>query len=1710
MKNKIVTAMLVIMLTGTSIVSSYADNGGGAFVDNNVQTDLKDDGKGNIIDNEGNVIGSTDVDEESDNKDDANKDDTNNENNSNPPINSSDVNENTTSKNIIVNDGMYLRVEVNTNQSEIGYIPSFEIELQDSKGNYIDKVNVTEKNFNKKENSYLIKFNNVKSYKLGDKFKFCLRGKTDSVIKSILMLDNDGKSLSVNREKIIEKTIGEEFSTLKNVDKSLPEGAKNAPIRTKLITDTNLVAIKVLDLKDNPVKNFKIDIERTYNNSKYRVTTNDKGLVWLTRDKVEPRIILNSVDKKFEFDTGNGQDEIVYPVISSKTHLDSFMSNVVKIRNAEISSSSNQQLSKINLDFKINGNIDLSDNWTQLSILLKNKKTGIESKFDISSKDKYIENIPNGDYSVSIESKYASVTHNKNIHVSNGQGNLSLSVFPRNKFQVYKELDGKRLDYNFSVINVENVKNKEYKGKEPINFSVMSGETFMVQDNETGEVFTVDIPDTAGVTTLILGEGKILNKEGIISPHTQDMLPMQIGVLSLVGVLLILTILRMLHSDKNNRKNNFLMFMLISSVLLSTPIKTFADSGGSSGGGSGGGSGITSDQLIVNGYAYNANYWTLNGQNVNQVIMFGFVPNTGSVKNGQASDGSVTLLTEDATENDIVKSYKFSSEYMKYCLFMPVNKSTETDFKNSGILGTYSDATYYLIAGKDRIFNQTSPDSLNSSEMTKRIVGTPSAVKANSNKVLSTMGSALYTSETDSKGVYKVNYGDSVGNTIRSKDDAWKQQFFQDYINLMKSKGVSQKDIDYIQGKYQSGEVTFLIQTMPRIHLHSKGKQNGMYMPTSYISMALGLADSKKVTGNDEQQRSVYFREYKYLYSRGGTTSNPKAGYCTKTGCSNWCKRLGHISSSGWKPMQGGYVNTIQAINSGGPVKKNVFGGWGYHHWKAGQEASKKPKLFIQTKIDLYNSNGTKIGDTTKPAKGWDLGKEFMECKNISKIDLVDSTIESNGKTYKIEKESKNKVDLIDKKDKEGLFKENLKVKNPSVVSRDKNLIYESTVNTALRDLLDPNQEDQYNTYLGGAKNADNDFGGNEDFEDLSVDDKYKDKKDDKGEKAFSDAEMTVYLKAKEIDSVVDNTTGKDVKEVPEWRLSEYWDDLSSKLAYAIYKVSHSSDSTSHVSSSLNPSGWTNLSLRNVDLKNSPWLKIEPKWKASPHGTNVNHGGTTFSQAVGGTLVATRTTKDIDTLKFANWKNNGYTNEIASADRGDTNYKYKNKRTMNSNIEIYMLDPVSSYIHKKANYRHTTNSEGNSVCRCYTSSETAKQAYTPATYKLAVSYYRYHTGNVNTKVPGESKDMKESYSYETKKTTPLKVYPEIFMAHSDLSGNTAIDIVSGERQRTITPLSYSYLRLDAKINSKVVGTSIATDKKAKSLASKVASGTKVGNSQVIHKGSAVNLSYTLGGTGKVDWGDKPTLTAKTYALDIGNTAIKNSWGNSSYSTDKVRDSYMNKFGTKTGDGWKFKLKIKPSMNIGGKDYNGKEVTKDIVGKNKTTEEYRLVVRSGKLTLVNGKGVSSVNDETKDILSKMKLNTQDTLLDVFEKSKGKALDEANVANLINAVRGTNDVKVGAGWYNEDTTILIIREYTTVFELPKAYMYTDKIAMNIPGIESPINKNDFYTKGLKGHTKLKMTVDKSDCYILYDDTSKKVWNDKEMKFTVPNVSILDTTK
>ena len=94
--------------------------------------------------------------------------------------------------------------------------------------------------------------------------------------------------------------------------------------------------------------------------------------------------------------------------------------------------------------------------------------------------------------------------------------------------------------------------------------------------------------------------------------------------------------------------------------------------------------------------------------------------------------------------------------------------------------------------------------------------------------------------------------------------------------------------------------------------------------------------------------------------------------------------------------------------------------------------------------------------------------------------------------------------------------------------------------------------------------------------------------------------------------------------------------------------------------------------------------------------------------------------------------------------------------------------------------------------------------------------------------------------------------------------------------------------------------------KAKSLAANLGAGGKA----VIYKGASSNISFDVDGT----------LTSKSYALDIGNTALKNLWNSgTTYDTQKIDDTFLANFGTKGSDGsWTLDAQGTEKLKINGK------------------------------------------------------------------------------------------------------------------------------------------------------------------------------------------------
>lgn len=1641
--------------------------------------------------------------------------------------------------NVGVQGGFYLYVNHyfgNTSSKFKDIIPTMTFELLDANGKSLGTAVASESNYKKGE-GYLLHFKNVPEFRKGDKFRLKLKS-SDAIVSHINMVytdnfteedkDGDGeadfdlKDGKLTNGKDILFSVGIGTGSQSKGDKWIDEveGSKNAPYSVTMQTDSSKVGVKVVTEDNKPVANKKFEIERTYDKSKFTATTDNKGVLWLDRTKVQPVIEVASTDSKYEFDGWEGKAEIILPINSVEQELDDFLSTTIVLKEAKaISEGEVVGVGKISTTMKINGNTDISTDWTKVDIELKDTKTGATFDYTIDKDTKELDGILDGTYVVSVKSTAAKVDMDKKITVKNGKGNLSLTVSPNHILEVIKRVDGKNTSYNFSVINASD---KSYKGTNAIRFGVTPGDTFMVKDNDTEEVFNVTISDKMGVTKLVLGEGVVLSADGT-SPHTRDMSPLYVSMLG-ASLIVVGVMAYKMSDDKRRAMKTLMMLGVIAGSMLATTPEVFAGAGGGTGSGPGGIGGNGGWLTTTNG---STNVTTIDGSPVTQVIQFGFVPTQYILPDGSTYTGM--NLTEDGTESDLASAYKFTSDALKYALYMPLNDATNKDFRASGVLDFDGKTSkYYLIRGKNRLYNKIPTQGITYEKddvISYRTVEKPSVAKTRNNFALQIMGSVLEPAEKSSKGVFEVDYGTALNKKIKSLTEDEKDLFFNDYLILLGTRGIN---VEQLKEDYAQGKVTFVAQTLLRVHKGSD-KANGMYISVHSLARALGVGEGK----SDQ----IYSRERRYLLTRTG-------GYCTvgTKGCSKTkCKAVGHASYGTWRYTRDGYSKTIQAITEPkvegvAPVKLNTFGGWGFFHWKdSKKDSTADPKITVKSVIDLYDEDGKKVGTTTTVSdkvNKTSISKQilFNIAEYKKSFTIAPGVITHNGKKYQVVKEETNKVELKDIKDNKSLYSPTLDGKTEAKPSINIPLSggNGSDVKTYLADILDVHSPSDINTHLGGseeegkdANDANNDFDMG-DGSNPTVINKYKGQVDDKGNPVYSNAEATVYLKAVEI---TDTVTQK--YEVPQWRLSRYWSDVADKTANATYELINPGGDEGHATSTVSPNGVSQLKLQPVDVSKSPWLKTEPKWKSNLNYVNVpTDGGASLSTPVGGTLLATKTSKDIDNVNFANWKGVGYTNEINSADKGNTNYKYKNSVTKTATLKYYMKDP-KTYTHNRAVYKHssrwvsTGNGDGYSVdvCNCYTTGEGMAQTYAPATYKIDMTYYRHHpSAKATVKLAGE-KGKYEAFSWETKQTPTLKVYPEVVMANSDLSGRNNVSIVAGDLHREVTPLSYHFLQLDAEVGSKVVGTSVATDVKAQSLIQNVVNsngGVSVtqGGAQVIHKGSATNTSYTLKGSSKGIKQDKATLTAKTFAVDIGNTALKNSWNpGTTYNTDKVNEDYLSQFGTKEGNNWKFTAKFQPGLKIGANEYKGKSETQHITGIPQATKEYSLVVRSGKLTLVSGKKPTALTDELKTALERMKLTgTNKTVLDVFEYNQGAKLTEAEVAKLMNAIRGTDEIKVGGNWYHEDTTVLVVREYTTIFDLPSAYMYSDKIQMQIPSLDSPIDKTQFYTKGLPGHTTLEIGIDKSDVTLKYDSSIGQ-WakdNKKEMQYVVPNVSILDTTK
>ena len=362
----------------------------------------------------------------------------------------------------------------------------------------------------------------------------------------------------------------------------------------------------------------------------------------------------------------------------------------------------------------------------------------------------------------------------------------------------------------------------------------------------------------------------------------------------------------------------------------------------------------------------------------------------------------------------------------------------------------------------------------------------------------------------------------------------------------------------------------------------------------------------------------------------------------------------------------------------------------------------------------------------------------------------------------------------------------------------------------------------------------------------------------------------------------------------------------------------------------------------------------------------------------------------------------------------------------------------------------------------------------------------------------------------------LELYPEVAMLFENENGNRSVVFVSGDLPRKIKPISYFSMEHKVNVSATSVGTSTATDSRAKAEANRIG----LGNKQVVYKGAGVNTSFdvrdTSGGS------DRGYLEVKSYLLDIRTPSLKSAWGNS-FNVNTEKENFLNM--------WSFSGQARSKLEVTvpngtGLAYDG-PFKQNPINYERDTEsrtEYNLTVRGGVVSHVNGTPIATIqasNPELYEALEGMKLvgaSKDATVLSTLERQRGKLLTEDTFRTMAASSRNgvTNDLVIDRGWYNEDTTELVVVMYTTRYKVPKT-MFSDKLPMSITGLETPVNKSQFFSRMSLGYVYLDYTIESNNIpglgrvktYFEMTTRNNSIFNTRESNYGVPNVSILDTS-
>jgi LPXTG-motif cell wall-anchored protein len=1598
------------------------------------------------------------------------------------------------SANVKVEDGIHVNVSFKSDQKNPEFIPSFSIQLLSEKGDRVlDTATANSSNFNKSTGYYNVIFN-VKDYKSNEKFKLALAN-ADGVVKGVNFQGfgtrADGSytytDYKITTEDLALVSILEKKYSTNDKELDDPEatvntvlyGNKDYPLVMNLETDSSKTLIILQDEKGNPFSNIPLKVQGNYTNTEIEATSDSNGMVVVDRAKVFP--IFTVIPNKNGYKVVGSEAGIYqgkFPVLAIGQELQNVTSFKVQLKNEGLESINNPG---VIVNITTDGNIDLSANWTEVELALTNKEN-LKHTATVSLNNNKLA-LADGAYKIEVsKSDYADVTLKTDlITVKDGKAEIKMTLKPKYTLEVVKE----NSNYNFSVINVESIKDKEYIGKNGTVFAVAPGETYMIKDNNSNKVMTAAVQTGALVTKFVL-DGGVVYGQTSSNPHTGDSMLYLLIIIGISGLGAGFMFVKYRKHQKllnehliNNNRNSILSLFLVGAVTASIlvvedPVKVHAGGGGTYASGSNGTGKVIAGNLVTTDNVPS-------GTNIPGVLQIGFQPTSSA------------NLTEDATIEDLAPTAKFL--WADFRLYIAPTQRASDIWLNSGFLAKTGNDLYTIFG--------TSPLTSNVSAVytAERAARTITVDTNSSNTFIKDISTAVKdkTLHSDTEPI-----GNALDDMIKGKyynaDQKVRDQFFNDYIDILSKTGVSQLNLENLKELYSQNKVSLFTQSLIGYRIKDSGATD--FSKYCYLSVrdtleVIGITESKEINPG-ESEWSIYSKLHP-------TDSNGPLDI-----------KYGGLSGAGYRAVNK-YMQQLYPlsnnITSGQPA--NPYGGFGFWHWSNDNSTTlaENPKLTADLAVTVVDERGDSTGDKfIVPVEGWKEkdNREFMDMiNNVDSATVSGSMLlDYNNKVYSITPEDNTLIEFYDEYDNEPLNKfplsENVSEKKINIkipfyndYTQWKFIIGGHTdplpksIHAYLGGPLDEENEeiswvdlDYYNWYM--------EYMGELPHK-TKQENKYTNLQTSDGKPKSSNAKAIIHVKVQDVTAKAPDT---EAYEIPQWRLSKYWENISeiSKNKATFSMNLAADDSNSDMISTINPSGLVNFNLVKPTLPE--WAKSKAKFLEGTGVASITHSNTSAIFNVGGDLLATRLSSE-NGIKLASWLSNiPYIDGVESATAGTVN-NYTASYDKNYTFK-YGIENSLSYNHKIAKYSHSSGSTTDPItgdttywdeCNCYLVYETPKKEYTTAEYNKTVRYYRY-VPELNNAIDFNNSSSTGNGSYEevVQSNEILNVNPEVAMIADDIAGNPTGVFAAADRMRQIKPTAHNYIQFNnVSIKPTVIGSSVATDSRATLLANNLG----VPGKQIIYRGAAVNISFELEGT----------VTAKSFALDIGG-ASKTSWNPStSYKSQNVNDTFISRFATKSDDNtWTANIGKAGALVINNNKYSVNNSNETIIAKT-TVKSHSLVVRAGKLITVDGTPVDNLTVDLKTAVEKMGLLDEKGILSVFVKQQGAALTEASSANLLNATTGTTDSEVGKGWYSEGTSMLVINEFTTMFELPKSMMFSDKIPMSVPGLEAPINKTAYFSKGFTGHTSLELKLPLTS--YRYESIGKTT------EYIVPNTSILDTT-